>query len=150
MTFIAWLLELITGIASFTFVAVTTAITGNEDSIVLMGSLAYLIIYSNFIVTPATYLLNTEVIKGMIVAEGWYNGIKHAIFTSAQKNVIVPDSELEEKHNKREIHAEIGPIPNPIPTISGNIHAMANVSNPTDKESYYYLFSELRDPRYSM
>ena len=127
MTFISWILELITGITIFGLMALTSG--GNGYVAVWPFVLSHIIIYVNFILIPVSYLLHTEVNRSLIIAEGWYNGIRKAISPPSQQNQMELDAEREDKDNEVETPAEAGLIPRPILSISGNIDAIAKTRN---------------------
>ena len=126
MTFLSWLLEIITGIITLVFMVLSY---GDDANHVSVQNLSNLLCIFHFIVIPGSYLLNTEVNKSLIIAEGWCSGIRKAISPPAQNNQIVPDVEIEENNHEMGNSTEAGLIPRPIQSISGNIAAIANVKN---------------------
>ena len=123
MTFISWILELITGITVFGLMALTSG--GNENSAIWPFLLSHICIYVNFIIIPVSYLLHTQVNRTLIIAEGWYNGIRKAISPPSQQKQMVIVAEREDKDNEADTPREAGPIPRPILSISGNLDAIA-------------------------
>ena len=110
MTFISWSLEFIAGLFCWIH-----WISKNE---VIVRWFVLSDIVLNFILLPMSYVLNNDVNKAIIVADGWVQGIRRLI---NRKSIVVP-----EQNNEVENPGNPNPIPFPIPTISRNIDALEN------------------------
>ena len=110
MTFISWFLEFCTGA-----VGVGIRLLNGLD-VDIIRWVVFVDTCLNFIIIPSSYILNNEVNKKLIIADGWCKGfgqLLHQNSVNPVQNeevelVVVPDA-----------------IPRPIPTISGNIKALS-------------------------
>ena len=110
ITFISWLLELIGGliILPIRFIEVKWIVRWLILSDIVV----------NFILIPIVYVLNNDVNKGIIVAEGWLRGFRMLM---NRRSIVAPEQNNEE-HNPGNPNL----VPVPIPTISGNIAELEN------------------------
>ena len=96
--------------------------------------------FLNFIVIPSSYLLNTDIIKRVIITEGWCKAFRRQDeevginrIPPSQNN---PENGMISAPKDARIKKE-APLMNqqvPIPTISGNIQAFAGKRNPISNE----------------
>ena len=115
MSFISWSLEFITGGIGLTIYFLATEI----NTVVCF---ALLDVCLNFVIIPSSYILNTEVTKAFIIAQGWCKSFR-CFFCSNQVGPA-PNEDIEMDAMPNVIPAS-NVIPAPIPTISGNIIALA-------------------------
>ena len=110
MTFISWSLEFIAGI---TYLPVRfIKFQSVQVFLVLLDTVL------NFTLIPMSYVLNNDVNKAIIVAHGWLQGVRRLI---SRGSIVVP-----EQHDDPVNPGNPDPVPNPIPSISGNIDALDN------------------------
>ena len=115
MTVISWSLEFIAGLAAF---SVNVQIDDPEASMDFIACGVLLDAFVNFIILPSSYILNNEVMKTVIIAEGWCKLFRvrmcsNKVATCPPKNKV--------KENVRNLKR---PLPIPISTISGNVKAL--------------------------
>ena len=118
MTIFSWSLEFITGLViTYWNINIHNPET-NTDLIAFMVIFDALL---NFIIIPSSYILNNEVIKKIIMAEGWCKILRGRM----KLNKIDPD--------RNSIECNEGAVANlqpvPIPTVSGNIKALTRQQN---------------------
>ena len=80
MSALSWFLEFLTG-----GVFLTKILFNDGNNTIIL----YLVLFDsllNFVIIPSSYLLNTEVIKGFIIANGWM----HYLRTLFPSNKIHP------------------------------------------------------------
>ena len=132
MTCLSWSLEFIAGIIflikSFFIKDITTVL--------------YLLFIDNtlsFVIVPSSYILNTEVIKGFIIGNGWLIPLT-TLFRSS-KIVPAPNNNIEMQANANvELRDRV--VPESIPTISGNVSVLLNVDEPNVCMSVLETLSE--------
>ena len=112
ITFVAWILEFTAGLIHLPVRFI------KDKSIARL--LIVLDIIVNFILIPIVYVLNNDVNKGIIVAEGWFQGFRKLI---SRRSTVVPEQN-NEGENPGNPNPNPNPIPAPIPTISANIAAL--------------------------
>lgn len=108
MTVFSWCLE---------FLAGAIAVTGlffNK----LMICVAFDICL-NFVLIPGSYMLNNQVNKTLIIADGWCQVIKNTFCLRCTRKVESAQVGDIESSNKQKV------VPQPIPSISGNIVALS-------------------------
>ena len=110
MTFISWSLEFIAGLIIFLFWFIKNP--------VVVKWLALLDIVINFILIPISYVLNNDINKAVIVAQGWVQGFRRLINRESR---VAP-----KQNNGVENPGNANPVPVPIPTSSRNISELAN------------------------
>ena len=119
MTAISWLLE---------FVALIVMVTGRF--ITRRGLILYFAVFDmclGFIIIPIFYLLNTDVNRGLIAAEGWCQAFKKASCLRCIGTVTstkVGDIEAPSHSNL---------APSPISTVSGNINSALHSNQGNNK-----------------
>ena len=116
MTIISWLIEFISGIAILAMYFLF-----KEANIVTL--FAMFNTFLNFVIIPGTYILHTEVCRTLVVAQGW----SLTIIRMCHPTRVSPLQ--DEDQNSDEHHNDVPPrqaMPQPIPTISGNISARQN------------------------
>ena len=118
MAVIAWSLEFISGLLLLIYWFLSE--DKNHQLALIMTD-----ILLRFIVIPGSYLLNTEVNKALIVAEGWWKSLR----TTFRSNKIQPSNNQNQQNNLELIliTRRLRPIPNPISSITGNIIALNNL-----------------------
>ena len=84
MTFISWLLEFVAGLSSLLILASHLS-PARHFIIDSYGRLLlfFFPVFLNFIMIPSSYLLNTEICKTFIIAQGWWKWFK---------NIVSPES----------------------------------------------------------
>ena len=113
MTVFSWSLEFITGLV---LLVINTTIHNPETNVDLISFMVIFDAFLNFIIIPSSYILNNEVMKKIIMAEGWFK-----IFRGRMKsNKIDPDRNSLEGNDGTVTNVE----PVPISTVSGNIKAL--------------------------
>ena len=127
MTVFSWSLEFITGLV---LLAINIKIRNPETNVDLISFMVIFDAFLNFIIIPSSYILNNEVMKKIIMSEGWGK-----IFRGCKKsNKIDPDRNYLEG-NGGEV-ANVQPVP--IPTVSGNIKALSrqrkNIKNDLEND----------------
>jgi len=113
MTIISWLIEFISGIAILAMYFLF-----NEANIVTL--FAMFNTFVNFVIIPGTYILHTEVFRTFVVAQGWSLSIRRMCHPTRVSPL------QDEEQNSDEHHNDVPrpqAMPQPIPTISGNISA---------------------------
>ena len=97
MTMLSWSLEAISGITAFLLIF-TASRDDNLEPIAVILILLNLMLY--YIFVPISYLINTEVLKALILAKGWFNWSKSFILSPfARRSAQVapePDNNQEE------------------------------------------------------
>ena len=114
MTVFSWSLEFITGLV---LLSINIKIHNPETNVDFITCMVIFDAFLNFIIIPSSYILNNEVLKKFIMAEGWCKFFKCRRKTTK----IDPDRNAAEV-NDRAV-ANVQPIP--IPTVLGNIKALA-------------------------
>ena len=104
MTAFSWSLEFITGL---TLLGVTLTVHDPESNVDIIAFLVIVDGILNFVVIPSTYILNNQDIKALIIAGGWGKLFR-------LQNRAYEDNSRQNR------------LPVPIPTVSGNIQAIAN------------------------
>ena len=112
MTAFSWLLEFIAGIVVLAVIIVPQSRVDFIVFTIIMDA------FLNFIIIPSSYILNTEVLKSTIIAEGWGKLIRHHMCP----HKITP-SQNEAKVNARDVN---NPPHIPISTVSCDIHSLAS------------------------
>ena len=107
ITVISWSLEFIAGLI---FILIWFI---ENRRIVIISDMVV-----NFILIPLVYVMNNDVNKGIIVAEGWLRGFRRLI---NQRFTVVPN-----QNNEGENPGNRNPVPAPIPSISRNIAEREN------------------------
>ena len=114
MTVFSWSLEFVTGLVFFSIVVNSNDPETNVD---LISGLVIFDAFLNFLVIPSSYILNNEMSKNVIIAEGWSK-----IFLCCKRsNDINPDV----NQNGEKVSAAPRK-PEPIQTLSGNIQVLKN------------------------
>ena len=113
MTAFSWSLEFLTGLV---LLAINITIHNPETNVDLISCMVIVDGFLNFLIIPSSYILNNEVMKKLIIAEGWCKMFRGRM----KSNKTVPDPNGIELSD-RDV-ADIQPIP--IPTLSGNIKAL--------------------------
>ena len=96
--------------------------------------------FLNFIVIPSSYLLNTDIIKRVIITEGWCKVFGRQDDQVGLNRIRPSQNNPENAMISAPKHARIqneAPLMNqqvPIPTISGNIQAFAGKRNSISNE----------------
>ena len=107
MTVISWSLEFIAGL-------VCLGVNFNPES--SPDLISIMVIFDtclNFIIIPSTYILNDEVRKKRIIAEGWYIGVRGSVVSNSLGPALNNDStKMKPSRRQQQI---------PIPTLSGDI-----------------------------
>ena len=97
MTMLSWSLEAISGITAFLLIF-TASRDDDLEPIAVILILLNLMLY--YIFVPISYLINTEVLKALILAKGWFNWSKSFILSPfARRSAQVapePDNNQEE------------------------------------------------------
>ena len=126
MTFVAWFLEFVSGF----LILLQWWLIQDEHSTYFLVLLDILL---RFIVIPGSYTLNTDVIKALVVADGWCN----YIWNDMPSNKVVPSQHADMEMQKRSslVPSALIPIPRPITTISGNIAALRSIKERKLNES---------------
>ena len=73
--------------------------------------------------------MHTEVNRSLIIAEGWYNGIRKSFLPPPDQNEIQADARRKNRNIENENPTIARLVPRPILSISGNIDALAKTSN---------------------
>ena len=115
MTVFSWSLEFITGLV---LLVINIKIHNPETNVDLISFMVIFDAFLNFIVIPSSYILNNEVMKKFIMAEGWWKIFRGRI----NSNKIDPDRNSLEGNDGG--IANVQPVP--IPTVSGNIKALTS------------------------
>ena len=110
MTFISWSLEFIAGV---TYLPVRFIKIQSLAMVLIM-----LDIILNFIFIPMSYVLNNDVNKAIIVAHGWLQGFRRLL---SPGSIVVPE---QQENGENPGNPDI--VPNPIPSVSGNIAVLEN------------------------
>jgi len=113
MTIISWLIEFIAGIGNL-------AIYFLYDENAIVALFAMFTIFINFVVIPGTYILNTEACKRFIIEQGWIMSLGRMCNSTRVSPLQNEDQNLD--NHLHDIHRQ-NPMPQRIPTISGNISA---------------------------
>ena len=113
MTVISWSLEFIAGLVAL---AVNLEIHDPESNVDFITCGVIVDALLNFIIIPSSYILNNEVMKTVIIAEGWCKIVRNLM----RSNKVTP-SQNETHENIREAS---NTLPIPIPTVSGNLQAL--------------------------
>ena len=118
MAVIAWSLEFISGLLLLIYWFLSED-KNHQLALIMIDILL------RFIVIPGSYLLNTEVNKALIVAEGWWKSLR----TTFRSNKIQPSNNQNQQNNLElmPITRRLRPIPNPISSITGNLIALNNL-----------------------
>ena len=118
MAVIAWSLEFISGLLLLIYWFLSED-KNHQLALIMIDILL------RFIVIPGSYLLNTEVNKALIVAEGWWKSLR----TTFRSNKIQPSNNQNQQNNLElmPITRRRRPIPNPISSITGNLIALNNL-----------------------
>ena len=111
MTIISWLIEFIAGIGNL-------AIYFLYDENDIVALFAMFTIFVNFVVIPGTYILNTEACKRFIIEQGWIVSLSRMCNSTRVSPLQNEDQNLD--NHLHDIHRQ-NPMPQRIPTISGNI-----------------------------
>ena len=117
MVVIAWSLEFISGLLVMVF---WFFVDDKNDQLALI----LIDILLRFVIIPGSYLLNTEVSKALVVAEGWWKSIR--VSFSSNKIQPINNQDVENKMELRQVSGRPRPTPKPISTISGNLVAFNN------------------------
>ena len=117
MVVIAWSLEFISGLLVMVF---WFFVDDKNDQLALI----LIDILLRFVIIPGSYLLNTEVSKALVVAEGWWKSIR--VSFSSNKIQPINNQDVEIKMELRQVSGRPRPTPKPISTISGNLVAFNN------------------------
>ena len=113
MTVFSWSLEFITGLV---LLVINIKIHNPETNVDLISFMVIFDAFLNFIIIPSSYILNNEVMKKIIMAEGW-----RKIFRGRIKlNIIHSDRNSLESNDGAVANLQL--VPNP--TVSGNIKAL--------------------------
>ena len=137
MTAISWSIEFITGLIALGMKFQTENPDTNTE---LILSIFVIDGFLNFIVIPSSYLLNTDIIKRVIITEGWCKVFRRQDDQVDLNRIRPAQNNPENEMISAPKHARIQkgpPLMNqqvPIPTISGNIQAFANKRNPISNE----------------
>ena len=124
MTAISWFLEFGTGMIALA----SNIISGNPDSNDdLIFSIVIIDACLNFILIPSSYLLNNEVNKTLIIAEGWCRIFRRRV----QSNKVIPAANNVEGD---QIVSDLQHAP--IRTISGNLRALMVQRNNISLENF--------------
>ena len=117
ISFIAWSLEFSAGIILILHWYLTT----NKH---LIYAMILIDVILRFILIPGTYLLNTDVIKALVISNGWFSSFRGTV----QANRIFPteNDDIEMQHQVSSTPCAL--LPNPISTISGNISALGGTT----------------------
>ena len=115
MTFISWFLEFTTGVGGVVIRLF------NDLDIDIINWLVFIDVCLNFIIIPSSYILNNEVNKKLIIANGWCKGFRR-LFQTNKVNPV--------QNEELELAVVPAPVPPPIPTISGNINALLQQNLP--------------------
>ena len=78
MTMLSWSLEAISGISAFLLIF-TASRDNNLEPIAVFLIMLNCCLY--FILVPISYLINTEVLKAIVLAKGWFNLSKSFILS---------------------------------------------------------------------
>ena len=78
MTIFAWSLEFVTGLVNL---AIGIKIHHPESNIDFITCMVLFDGFLNFIIIPSSYIMNNEVLKTAIMAEGWYQIIRRRILS---------------------------------------------------------------------
>ena len=114
MTVISWLLEFFTGLGG---IVMAVQSQKPDSDINFIACIWLLDAFLNFIVIPSSYLMNNEVNKTMIIAEGWCR-----LFSKRMNaNKVEPA-----KNNVKKPQVHPDPQPAPIRSISGNVQALSS------------------------
>ena len=118
MAVIAWSLEFISGLLLLIYWFLSED-KNHQLALIMIDILL------RFIVIPGSYLLNTEVNKALIVAEGWWKSLR----TTFRSNKVQPSNNQNQQNNLElmPITRRLRPIPNPISSITGNLIALNNL-----------------------
>ena len=118
MAVIAWSLEFISGLLLLIYWFLSED-KNHQLALIMIDILL------RFIIIPGSYLLNTEVNKALIVAEGWWKSLR----TTFRSNKIQPSNNQNQQNNLElmPITRRRRPIPNPISSITGNLIALNNL-----------------------
>ena len=68
MTVVSWLLEFFTGIIA---ISINIHSENPDSNVDLIFSVVVMDAFLNFVLIPGSYLLNNEINKKLIIAEGW-------------------------------------------------------------------------------
>ena len=117
MTGISWLIEFGTGMIAMAINIYSKNPDSNDD---LICSIIIVDACLNFILIPSSYLVNNEVNKTLIIAEGWCRIFKRRV----KSNKVNPSVE---NANEAQIVADQQQAP--ICTISGNVRALGEKRN---------------------
>ena len=132
-----WSIEFITGLIALGMKFQTE--NPNTDTELIL-SIFVIDGFLNFIVIPSSYLLNTDIIKRVIITEGWCKVFRRQDDQVGLHRIVPAQNNPENGMISAPKHAGIqkeAPLMNqqvPIPTISGNIQAFANKRNPISNE----------------
>ena len=96
MTVTSWSLELVTGIITMA----NMLFFGHHDSLeIITQSLVFTHAFLYFVVIPGSYLVSTEVLKNLIVDQGW---AKIFPFCQPPNRVVPIENEAIEMNNVRQ------------------------------------------------
>ena len=127
MSFLSWSLEFIAGIIFLVSDLVYKDIT---------ELYLYLLFIDNtltFVIIPSSYILNTEVIKDFIIANGWSKPIRTLFPSRKIGQAPNNNNELQANPNAAISHRV---ATKPIPTISGNYIVTAECGSPVDDDDF--------------
>ena len=139
MTALSWAIEFVTGLLCMIQLVRFDVQEQIHKSATFYAAMSLSTIFLSFIVIPITYLLNTEVCKAVVIARGWWSSFLTLVVPNRafiERNSIqdVPDARYgvndamsqnanHDRNRRSNDQSHSNPIPQSIPTISGNINA---------------------------
>ena len=139
MTALSWAIEFVTGLLCMIQLVRFDVQEQIHKSATFYAAMSLSTIFLSFIVIPITYLLNTEVCKAVVVARGWWSSfltlvVPNRAFIERNSVQDVPDARYgvndamsqnanHDRNRRSNDQSHSNPIPQSIPTISGNINA---------------------------
>ena len=135
MTGLSWCLEFFAGIST-----VIRILVGNGPWPIKFVAILFDVCF-NFILIPTSYLLNTEVYKSPIIANGWWQSFRKKFCLRCTRRVE-PEQVVDTKaSDQRKV------MPQPIPSIAGNIEALSEKNTHNMCEHVLKKFSEHHVPQ---
>ena len=149
MTCISWSLEFVSGL-----IGMLQLVTQMKSASIFLP-LAVFSTLLNFIIIPTTYLLNTELCKAFIFAQGWWKAFRILV----SSNRVAPSQNSQEEQNENlyatpsskvvtsrntngasnkndNTESNSDPQSDPIPTVSGNIDSNERIGLRILKNNY--------------
>ena len=116
MTFISWLLEFVAG-----FVGGLQISVHMDPTIIFFIILIF--VFLNFIMIPSTYLLNTQICKSIILAQGWWKSARTFL---CPNRVGSPQNDVQQENRNPNVGVSRPRSRNTVKEENGNPNASSN------------------------